>query len=119
MTNRRDNPALSGAAGAVVTGAPDVLRRAFNAASAKCELNQYWYSENTIRHLVREVCHHATACAFLSAPSLFFGLDERRGDETAEEELRREQLRRSSRVFEYDLQWASDPCYVHYDFHQP
>ncbi|KAG5482150.1 hypothetical protein CUR178_06009 [Leishmania enriettii] len=119
MTKRRDNPALSGAAGTAVTGAPDALRRAFNTASAKCEFNQYWYSKNTIRHLLHEVCHHATACAFLSTPSLFFGLDERRGDETTEEELRMEQLRRSSRVFEYDSQWASDPCYVHYDFHQP
>ncbi|KAG5481503.1 hypothetical protein LSCM1_05521 [Leishmania martiniquensis] len=119
MTTRHDSPALSGTAGAVATGTPDAFRGTFNAAHAKGELNQYWYSENTIRHLVREVCHHATACAFLSTPSLFFALDQRRGDETAEEESRMEQLRRSSRIFEYDAQWAGDPRYVRYDFHQP
>lgn len=119
MSNSQGNPSLSGAVTAVVAGASGASRSAFNAAHIKSEFNQYWYSRSTIHHLVREVCHHATACAFLSTPSLFFALDERRGDEMAEDEARMTQLRRSSRVFEYDAQWASDPCYVHYDFHQP
>ncbi|CAJ1007200.1 putative N6-adenine methyltransferase [Leishmania naiffi] len=112
-------PNTHGSAAAVVTAASGASRTVFNAGRTKVEFNQYWYSRNTIHHLVREVCHHATACAFLSTPSLFFALDERRGDETAEDESRLKQLRHSSRVFEYDLQWSSDPCFVHYDFHQP
>ncbi|CAG9572267.1 conserved hypothetical protein [Leishmania major strain Friedlin] len=119
MLNCQGNPSLSGAASAAVGGASGASRSTFNAAHIKVEFNQYWYSRNTVHHLVREVCHHATACAFLSTPSLFFALDERRGNETAEDEARMTQLRRCSRVFEYDAQWASDPCYVHYDFHQP
>ncbi|CBZ33194.1 hypothetical protein, conserved [Leishmania donovani] len=119
MPNSQGNPSLSGAASAAVGGASGASRSTFNAAHIKAEFNQYWYSRNTIHHLVREVCHHATACAFLSTPSLFFALDERRGDETAEDEAQMTQLRRCSRVFEYDAQWASDPCYVQYDFHQP
>ncbi|GET87599.1 hypothetical protein, conserved [Leishmania tarentolae] len=119
MSNTHDNLALRGAVAAVSAGASSASRSAFNAAHTKTEFNQYWYSKNTICHLVREVCHHATACAFLSTPSLFFALDERRGDESPEDEARITHLRRSSRVFEYDTQWASDPCYVHYDFHQP
>jgi Skp family chaperone for outer membrane proteins len=91
----------------------------FDASHVKGEFNQYWYSKNTIEALMQEVTHHATACAFLSTPSLFFALDRRRGDESADEDARLQELRKQSRLFEYDTQWASDPCYVQYDFHYP
>ncbi|KAG5508173.1 hypothetical protein JKF63_05428 [Porcisia hertigi] len=119
MSKNNTSSILSDAAAVVVPGASVASRGTFNAAHIKSEFNQYWYSQSTIHHLVREVRHHATACAFLSTPSLFFALDARCGDESADDESRLSQLRRSSRVFEYDSQWASDPGYVHYDFHYP
>ncbi|KPA76128.1 hypothetical protein ABB37_07897 [Leptomonas pyrrhocoris] len=103
----------------VLTSNAAGARSTFDASLVKGEFNQYWYSQNTIDALVHEVAHHATACAFLSTPSLFFALDRRRGDESTEEETRLLELRRRSRLFEYDAQWASDACYVVYDFHQP
>lgn len=91
----------------------------FDADAAKSSLNQYWYSKKSIAALIGEVLHHATACAFLSTPSLFFALDERRGDESEDEEKRLRALRERSRVFEFDEQWSSDPAFVFYDFQHP
>ncbi|KPI86004.1 hypothetical protein ABL78_4937 [Leptomonas seymouri] len=102
-----------------VSSASARTRSTFDASHAKGEFNQYWYSQGTINALVQEVVHHATACAFLSTPSLFFSLDQRRGDESKEEEARLTELRQRSRLFEYDGQWAGDECFVRYDFYQP
>lgn len=112
MSSMSDNASST----AATTAAP---RSTFDAAQVKGEYNQYWYSHNTINALLHEVGHHATACAFLSTPSLFFALDQRRGDETVEEDARLLALRQRSRLFEYDTEWASDAGYVRYDFHQP
>eukprot|EP00796_Vickermania_ingenoplastis_P011222 gene11222-7794_t len=91
----------------------------FDAEEAKATLNQYWYSKKSIQAMMSEVLHHATACAFLSTPSLFFALDERRGDEDEHEEKRLSTLRAHSKLLEYDTQWASDPAFVFYDFQKP
>ena len=40
----------------------------------KLKLNQFWYSAPTIATMVAEIQQHATRCAFLSTPSLFFSL---------------------------------------------
>lgn len=68
-------------------------------------MNQYWYSENTIKLIVEEVTMHATKCALLSAPSIFFALGPK--------------LRATSKVFEFDRQWQADPGFVFYDFNKP
>lgn len=89
------------------------------------ELNQYWYSPHTIDAFLGELRHHATACAFLSTPSLYFALlssdgkidcdyfDCRHGARSAVG------LSHNSRLFEYDRQWENCPGFVHYDFHKP
>lgn len=91
----------------------------FNPDEAKSQLNQYWYSQKTIRTLIKEVQMNATSCAFLSTPSLFFALDERRGDEDEAEDAALRQLRRKSKIFEYDKQWAGDEGYVFYNYEEP
>lgn len=107
--------ASSAAEGCVVPESQGV----FSTTAVKPELNQYWYSTNTIQHLLSEVRHHATACAFLSTPSLFFGLDTIDDDGDDDERQRRLELRRNSRIFEYDRQWSNDPCYVFYNYTTP
>lgn len=80
------------------------------AASEDAGLNQYWYSPHTIQTLVAELTMHATACAFLSTPSLYFSLPEGSA------------LRRASKNFEFDRRFAaSDPDggFVFYDFNKP
>lgn len=42
----------------------------------KLKLNQFWYSAPTIAAMVGEIEQHATRCAFLSTPSLFFSLND-------------------------------------------
>ncbi|EKF99995.1 hypothetical protein TCSYLVIO_009077, partial [Trypanosoma cruzi] len=99
----------------------------------KTEFNQYWYSPKTINVLLDEVRHHATACAFLSTPSLYFTLvGERDEAMTNKDDVDTEgtaaalaaggaaaSLITSSRLFEFDRQWEKDPGFVHYDFHKP
>ena len=80
---------------------------AFN--KAECEdstLNQYWYADATIAALVKEIEMHATKAAFLSAPSLYFSLT-------------KDELKKNSKVFEYDRRWGSDPGFVFYDYNAP
>lgn len=117
----------------------------FSLEVTKDRLNQYWYSKKTIHTMLSEVLHHATRVAFLSTPSLFFALDQPlpllssssstrehttsssgstssgvTGDvETPDEEARRKALRAQSTLFEYDMQFASDPNFVFYDFQKP
>lgn len=43
----------------------------------KWELNQYWYSPNTIAVMTKEIEEHATKVAFLSTPSVWFSLKNR------------------------------------------
>ncbi|RNF26660.1 methyltransferase [Trypanosoma conorhini] len=89
----------------------------FRIDEEKAELNQYWYSPHTISAIVAEVRHHATACAFLSTPSLYFALlrDPAGEDGTATAAA----LAADSRLFEFDRQWEADPGFVRYDFHRP
>ncbi|CUI12950.1 methyltransferase, putative [Bodo saltans] len=79
----------------------------FDIANERSDLNQYWYSPASIEKLVAEVKHHATRCAFLSCPSLYFALP---ADDA---------LRQQSHVFEFDRQWAGDRGFVFYDYHKP
>ncbi|CBH12888.1 hypothetical protein, conserved [Trypanosoma brucei gambiense DAL972] len=93
----------------------------------RAEFNQYWYSIHTIDALIGEVRHHATACAFLSTPSLYFAMiaaDKNGGDGNTEEASKgdsnaKSALVRDSRLFEYDKQWKDDAGFVFYDFHRP
>lgn len=48
----------------------------------KSELNQYWYSKDTIKAMADEVLEQleknpALKCAFLSTPSIYFALPEK------------------------------------------
>lgn len=92
------------------------MSAAFDPTAVKACLNQYWYSQKTIQGLLSEVLHHATHCAFLSSPSLFFALDQLRGDEEEAEVQRIQTLRKNSKLFEFDQQWASDPGFVAYNY---
>ena len=74
--------------------------------SEKLKLNQYWYSSPTIATLVAEIESLSSRCAFLSTPSLFFSLTS-------------PSLIASSRLFDFDQQWADHPSFVPYDFHHP
>ena len=62
----------------------------FDANNENSTLNQYWYSQKSIDALVSEISHHATSCAFLSTPSLFFAFP---ADSP---------IRKQSKVFEFD-----------------
>lgn len=74
-------------------------------------LNQYWYSPETIRRLVEEIQLHATSCAFLSTPSLYFALQKVVDPNSP--------IAKNSKLFEYDRRWSTDPNFVFYDFNQP
>jgi hypothetical protein len=50
---------------------------------------------------------HATRCAFVSCPSLYFAL------------APTDPLRKKSCVFEFDKQWENDEGFVFYDYHDP
>ena len=79
----------------------------FEGTSENADLNQYWYSTNTITALVKEVeAQTVLGAAFLSCPSLYFALK----DDT---------VRQLSKVFEYDRQWDKDPGFVFYDYNKP
>ncbi len=71
------------------------------------DLNQYWYSKPTIEAIVKEVGANATACAFLSTPSIFFSFD------------KKSELRKKSKVFDLDPRFEKDPGFVVYDFKKP
>ena len=75
----------------------------------KENLNQYWFSENTISVLISEVNflyyrgHYKIAC--ISTPSLYFSLSD--------------EIRSTSKVFDIDTSFQRDPGYVYYDFNLP
>ncbi|KAG8341728.1 putative N6 adenine methyltransferase [Trypanosoma vivax] len=106
----------------------------FDHAVEQAEFNQYWYSRNTVNAIIEEVRHHATACAFLSTPSLFFalvadananasGASGVRCNSTAEQSYNstagQAELVSNSRLFEFDRQWKEEPGFVFYDFRRP
>eukprot|EP01063_Lacrimia_lanifica_P037695 TRINITY_DN7814_c0_g1_i1.p1 TRINITY_DN7814_c0_g1~~TRINITY_DN7814_c0_g1_i1.p1 ORF type:complete len:394 (+),score=196.10 TRINITY_DN7814_c0_g1_i1:50-1231(+) len=71
------------------------------------DLNQYWFSDNTIGTFVKEIqAQSKLGVAFLSSPSLYFSLTD-------------EALKAKSKVFEYDRQWESDAGFVFYDYKEP
>jgi len=78
----------------------------FDANKAEADLNQYWYSEHTIKTMVKEIEMFAGSAAFLSTPSLYFALT-------------KDSLRAKSKLFEFDKQWESDPGFVFYDYNEP
>jgi hypothetical protein len=90
----------------------------------KLVLNQYWYSEATIKAIVEDIyvqCgmeekesspSHSGRCAFVSTPSLYFSIptDSEDGKNWIE-------LRKRCNLFDYDEKFASDPLFVFFDFH--
>ncbi|KAL9179691.1 hypothetical protein ACHAXT_008981 [Thalassiosira profunda] len=80
------------------------------ATSEKGDLNQYWYSRNTIETLCDAIREGLQGCngsrvAFLSTPSLFFSL-------SLEE-------REHCTLFDCDSSWASCPGFQFYDYNDP
>lgn len=69
----------------------------------KLQMNQYWYSLPTIAAMVTESEREATRGCFLSTPSIFFSLNDKK-------------LRANSKVFDYDEMWSQDPGFVKYDY---
>jgi len=69
------------------------------------ELNQYWFSADTISAFVDEVAEAAGSAALVSSPSIFFSLPH--------------ETRARSRVLDFDRQWERDPGYVYYDYNDP
>lgn len=69
----------------------------------KLMMNQYWYSAKTIETMVAEIEDVGKRVAFLSTPSLYFS-------------LKNEKVKRESRLFDFDDQWASDPNFVKFNF---
>jgi len=77
------------------------------ATKERGELNQYWFSEKTAAAFVQEVeAQSKLGAAFVSTPSLYFSLKD-------------EELRKKSKVLEFDTQWESDPGFVMYDYRKP
>lgn len=83
-----------------------VLTPAACSTRENAALNQYWYSPATVSTLVVEALQHASRAAFVSTPSVYFSLPPCA-------------LRDSSRVFDIDPQWASEPAFTAYDFRAP
>ena len=73
----------------------------------KEDLNQYWYSDHTIKVMVEEVMANATKACFLSTPSIYFSLP------------KKSEVRKQSWLFDLDDQWANLPNYFKYDFNFP
>jgi len=68
------------------------------------QFNQYWYSKTTIQYLCEAIVEVAAGkkIAFLSTPSLYFGLPITE--------------RKNCTLFEFDKNWANDPGFEMYDF---
>ncbi|CEM13679.1 unnamed protein product [Vitrella brassicaformis CCMP3155] len=79
-----------------------------NKTMEKPALNQYWFSEETIKAIVDEVETEGNRVAFLSTPSVFFSMVD--ADPTVVQ---------CSRLFDYDVSFASHPSFVFYDFNNP
>ncbi|GLD94332.1 hypothetical protein PINS_up002943 [Pythium insidiosum] len=78
----------------------------------KEELNQYWYSLDTVETLAAEVLDQTSAgarCAFLSTPSIYFAVKAKLTAST-----------RDLYLLDFDDKFATEGAsFVHYDFHQP
>ncbi|XP_073391709.1 uncharacterized protein [Physcomitrium patens] len=72
----------------------------------KWDLNQYWYSANTIASLKKEVQEHATKVAFLSTPSVWFSLEN-------------SDIKNRSFFFDVDSQWEKHSNFVYWNYNQP
>lgn len=70
------------------------------------KLNQYWYSDATIRMMADDIQAVAKRIAFLSTPSIYFSLTDA-------------SVREASALFDFDDKWADEPGFVHYDFRKP
>eukprot|EP00928_Gymnodinium_smaydae_P007743 TRINITY_DN1276_c0_g3_i1.p1 TRINITY_DN1276_c0_g3~~TRINITY_DN1276_c0_g3_i1.p1 ORF type:complete len:222 (-),score=32.50 TRINITY_DN1276_c0_g3_i1:130-795(-) len=71
-------------------------------------LAQVWYSPKTLEVLRQEVLSSGCrTAAFLSVPSVFFGLTEE------------ERLRCGCQLFEYDRRWESEQGFVFFDYKSP
>lgn len=66
-------------------------------------MNQYWYSSRTIDTMVNEIQRVAKRVAFLSTPSVYFSLTDT-------------DIKRNSRLFDIDEQFANDPGFVPFNF---
>lgn len=78
-----------------------------NRFSIRKDLNQYWYSPQTINIIVRECETQATKIGFLSTPSVYFS-------------LKNPDVIKNSRCFEYDRKFdLGDGGFVFYDFQKP
>ena len=76
-------------------------------AGENADLNQYWFSKNTMDAFVKEIqAQSKLGVAFLSTPSLYFSLTD-------------ENLRSKSKVFEFDKQWSNDSGFVFFDYNNP
>lgn len=75
----------------------------------KENLNQYWFSENTISALVNEIeslfNEGFIQIACISTPSLYFSLPE--------------QVKKCAKVFDIDTAFQRDPGFVYFDFNHP
>ncbi|CAD7976418.1 unnamed protein product, partial [Amoebophrya sp. A120] len=76
----------------------------------RADLNQYWFSRNTIDVFVKIIsCHvekvEKPKVALVSCPSLYFSLEP--------------EVRKSCIVLDIDKQWEEDPGFVYYDFNDP
>lgn len=70
------------------------------------DLNQYWYSEETIEAMVGEAVEFgAEGTAFLSTPSIYFSMPAA--------------IREKCKVLDLDTKWEKDPGFVRYDFRHP
>eukprot|EP00759_Apiculatamorpha_spiralis_P017693 PhF_6_TR23813/c0_g1_i1/m.33344 len=78
----------------------------FDPAKEDRKLNQYWFSTPTIEAYLQEITMHATRCAFLSTPSLYFAIPPSHP------------LRAKSCIFEFDPQWEQDEGFVFFDFNK-
>jgi len=74
------------------------------------DLNQYWYSKNTIEILCNAITEglsisNGSRVAFLSTPSLFFSLSSKERENCA--------------LFDFDTSWESYSGYQFYDYNDP
>mmetsp|Transcript_25807 Transcript_25807/g.42382 ORF Transcript_25807/g.42382 Transcript_25807/m.42382 type:complete len:186 (+) Transcript_25807:109-666(+) len=75
--------------------------------SEDASLNQYWYSENTINTIVKEVATQTRlGAAFISTPSIYFAL------KSAFPDVR-------SFLFDIDERFSPEKNFVPYDFNSP
>ena len=101
-----DAEAGGDAEGAGAQGAWKQGNQFLEGTAERGDLNQYWYSNATLRAMGDEVEGHATRAGFLSTPSVYFSLGN-------------EELRQRSGLFDLDEQWGSEAGFVRYDFNHP